>query len=266
MTLRYRTPIFTILILGLALGLGLFAQDEKREIVPGADFQHPIYLPLEEGKPLAVKGIGDNSKRPAIIYIVRLNAGQQLTAKLTSSFDKSRGLEPFLLYLFDAKTTSLVGSGTTWILQRPASPDPQKNPKNFVASFNFASPDRDDYYVVPIFQDAGILFTLEMTAKTVSDFPGPPNCVSGPLTKPIYVSPGVANSLIADITVGGKTKADKLDAQNRRFCIVQACSVRPPSSVVLTIRLRDAFDSKRKVKACWGSSETITEVVALPPS
>src|SRR5579863_9084164 len=113
---RYRTSVLAIALLGLPFHLGWFAQDEKHEIVPGADFQHPIYLALEEGKEgNPIQGIGDNSKRPAIVYIVRLEAGQQLCAKLTSTFERSRGLEPFVLYLFDGKTTSLVGSGTSWI-------------------------------------------------------------------------------------------------------------------------------------------------------
>jgi len=272
---RYSTAVLAILFLCLLFHLGTFAQDEKHEIVPGADFQHPIYLALDEGKKEnLVQGIGDNSKRPAIVYIVRLEAGQKLSAKLTSTFDKSRGQEPFVLYLFDGKTTSLVGSGTTWIVRQPGmseskekskkEPEPTEKPTLFSASFDFASPVTDDYYVVPIFQSAGLVYTLAANVTRVADLPQPLSCVSGRLTKPTYVSPGVANSVISDITVGDRAKADKPDEHNRRFCVAQVCKIRPPTSLVLTIRLQEAYEAKKEVKVCWDSLNTITELSVGP--
>jgi len=143
-------------------------------------------------------------------------------------------------------------------------PAPTEKPTVFSASFNFAAPVTDDYYVVPIFQSAGLVFTLGAKVTRVADLPRHLSCVSGPLTKPIYVSPGVSNSVISDITVGDRAKAEKPDEHNRRFCVAQVCKIRPPTSLFLTIKLQEAFEAKKEVKACWDSSNTITEVGVMP--
>ena len=262
---RYLISVLTLSLLGLLLHLESFAQNEKHEIVPGSDFQHPIYLPLEEGKQQSrIQGIGDNSKRPAIVYVVRLEAGQQLSAKLASTSELSRGQQPFALYLFDSKTTSLVGSGTTWILRQPGNPESKAKTSLFGASFEFAAPVTDDYYIVPTFQSAGLLFTLVAKVTRVANLPRNLSCVTGQLTKPTFVAPGASNSVISDVTVGDRAKADHPDDHNRHFCIVQACEIRPPTSLVLTVKLQNAFEAKTNVKVCWDPSNTVTEVSVMP--
>lgn len=262
---RYHTFLLTVLLVGVIFDFASNADDEKHEIIPGSTFQHPIYLTAQEGqKAEMIRGIGDSAKLPAIMYIVRLEPGQEVTVELTSTFDKDRGQQPFLLYLFDAKTTSLVGSGTNWIVQERGSPMPTKVPNLFRASFRFASPFAspvaNDYYIVPVFESAGIVFTLKVEVTRVLAVPLHVSCVTGPLSEPIYVSPGDPDSLISDITIGDQTKAKKPDERNRRFCVAQACTISPPTSLFLTNSLRDAIGGKKKVKACWDSSNTISEI------
>lgn len=268
----HHSVILIALLLGLTIHLSSSAQEAKRGAVRGSDIPHPLYWPLE--KKAAVEAIGDSSSRPAIVYIVRLEAGQQLTATLTSRYDKSWLPEPFVLYFFDSKTTSLIGSGTTFLVRQPAQPytekdpssgsakgkQPPKEPSAFVAKFAFVSPVSADYYVVPTFENAGIFFKLAGDTKVVMEVIPPASCASGPVSKPVYISPGTDDSLISDITIGDPDKTAKPDNQNRRFCLKGACAVRPPTSLVLTYKLQEASDSKKSVKVCWDSSKTITEV------
>jgi hypothetical protein len=262
--LRYRTLLLTTLLISSIFDFGSFADDEKHDIVRGATFQHPIYLALQEGaEGQTIRGIPDRSTPPAIMYIVRLEPGQELSAQLTSMFDKSRGLEPFLLYLFDAKTTSLVGSSTNWIIQTRGTPEPPKTPTIFRASFRFASPVANDYYIVPVFESAGVVFSLNVKVKKVITIPLQLSCETGSPSKPIYLSPGNPDSLIADITIDDNATANRPDEHKRRFCVAQACKTRPPTSLFLTKRLRAAFEGKNKVKACWDSSNTISEITVV---
>ena len=244
----YGLTVFAFLLLGLAFDVCSFAQQEKRTVLRGSDIPHPFYWPLEK-KP-SVEDIGGGSSRSAIVYIVRLKAGQQLKATMTTKYDKGLLPEPFSLYLFDSKTSSLMGSGTTWLTRVPASPTPVKSPSFFSASLIFASPVSADYYIVPAFQGAGVIFKLEHETTTVIPAPPLTNCVIGPVAKLSYVS-SEDDSLISDITVGDPAKAAKPDSRSRRFCLKQACAIRPPTSLVLTYKLQDAFTAKKHVKACW---------------
>jgi hypothetical protein len=247
------------LFAGLTPGRFVAAQ-EKPAPPRGAEIRHPIYWALE--KDPSVEAIGDNSSRPAIVYIVRLEAGEQLVATMTTTFDANWGPEPFTLNLFDDKTTSLMGSGTTWLVRVPAKPftaESAKSPSAFIASFTFASPVSADYYIVPAFKSAGVFFTLKSKTDTVIHTPSPTTCVVGPVSTLSYTSSG-EDSLISDITVGEAAKAGKPYGKNRRFCLKQACAIRPPTSLVLTYKLQEALRAKKEVKACWDSSSTIVNV------
>lgn len=258
--LRAKRRVITLglLLVGLTTDVKLFAQQEKRPSVRGSDVTHPLYWPL--GKKSSVEGIGDKSSRPAIVYIIRLKAGQQLVANMTAKYDKSLLPEPFVLYLFDGKTTSLMGSGTNWLIRANAQQSAIKNPTSFTASLKFESPVSADYFVVPVFQGAGFSFRLDGKASMVESGIEHLSCASGSITKVAYISNG-ADSLISDVTIGDPAKVKTSDQHNRRFCLKQACTVRPPTSLVLTYELQDASDAKRSVKVCWSSDDKeISEV------
>lgn len=241
------------LLLGLTIAVCSFAQQEKRPVVKGSDIAHPLYWLLEKTK--SVEGIGDRSGRPAVVYAIRLKAGEQLVATMTTRFDDSLLPEPFLLYLFDNKTTSLMGTGTNWLIKAVPKQTPAKKPTGFTASFTFESPVSADYYVVPVFQSAGLFFKLEGNTKMVTGGSEKPPCVKGLVSELLYVSPGTEDALISDVTIGDPAKATNPDNQNRRFCLKQACTFRPPTSLVLTYELQKASEAKTDVTVCWASDD-----------
>jgi hypothetical protein len=254
----HRRALVMISLLGAAFISYLHAQDAPKAVVSGSDFQNPIYLRFKGGKS-TVQGVGDRQKRPSIIYVVRLEQGQQLTATLASTFKIDPGPQPFQLFLFDSQTSSFLGSSANWLVRKAGVPINKKQPSLIEASFEYVAPVTDDYYITPVFQRGGTLFDLSATIQTLLSPPHSSNCVKGIPTKPSYISPGVSNSRISDITIGNPAKANHPDQNNRRFCLTSACAIQPPKSVVLTIKLWEAFDAKAVGEACWDESNTITE-------
>ena len=254
---KYLKAILTTVLLILPFGASARAQDDKAKKKPGADFPHPIYLPIAFEKPSTVKGIGDALLHPDIIYILRLEEGQQLTATLSSASKPGHGPGVLALSLVDGRATSFQDAQT--IQRTLAKPGPKERPGTLEASITYVAPDTADYFLVAEFQTAGTLFQLTTTAKQVVEVKSTLTCATGPVREPTYRSPGLPDSLISDFTIGDPAKADSPDPHNRHFCLT-SCEVRPPTSLVLTAKLQYAFENKTQVRACWDSSNTIGEV------
>jgi hypothetical protein len=240
------------------------AQDTTPKKKPGSDFLHPIHMPVVEEfpdkpkpAPIILNGVGDASLHPDIIYILRLNAGQQLTATLTSTSPAAQSLEGLVLSLVDGHATSLQDAHV--ILRLPASVDRNAHPPEARASVTYVAPDTGDYFLVAGFQGAGVVFHLTATAVTVVSIPSDLKCVTGPITDLQPFTLDVPENLISALTVGDPPNADPPDDHNRRFCLTD-CQVRPPTSPVLTATLNVAFAAKKHVQACWDPSNTITKV------
>jgi hypothetical protein len=254
---RYLKAILTIMLLTSPFGATSRAQDDKVKKAPGADFHHPIYLPVGVGKPSVVKGVGDALLHPDIVYILRLEAGQQLSATLSSALTAAQEPSMVALSLIDGRATSFEDAQ---VLDRKlGTTDRKQKPGTMQASIAYVAPDTGDYYLVAEFHGGGIIFQLTATAETAVILKHPSTCVTGLVTSPTYLSPGVPDSLISDITVGDRTKADPPDEHNRHFCLT-TCEIRPPTSLVLTTKLQDAFGTKKEIQACWDPSNTITEI------
>jgi hypothetical protein len=256
---KYLKAIPTIMLLTFPLVASAGAQDEKAKKKPGSDFPHPIYLPTSLDKASTVKGIGDALSHPDIIYILRLEEGQQLTATLSTVSKSAQGPGVLALSLVDGRATSLEDAQT---IQRSAAPPgqaPKERPGALEASITYVAPDTADYFLVAEFQTTGTLFQLTTTAKRVVEVKSTLACATGPVREPTYRSPGLPGSLISDFTIGDPARADPPDPYNRHFCLT-SCEVRPPTSLVLTTKLQYAFENKTRTRACWDSSNTITEV------
>jgi hypothetical protein len=260
MRLQSSRAILTVFFLLSAFcsTLAVGGQPAKAQKEMGTDFQHPIYLPVEPSKS-TVRGVGDYSLRRDIVYILRLNAGQQLKATLASAYTADRPPTATSLFLVDGKTKSFEDAQ---VLDRKLGEiDRTQKPSDIRASLVYTAPITADYFLVADFQGVGIKFTLT-TSADITDIPQPQlTCVTGPVVTPIYLYPGVPNSLISDFIVGEPTQTDPPDDHNRHFCLTEACNIRPPTSLVLTIKLWEAFSSKKRIRACWDITKTITEIV-----
>lgn len=245
------------------LGVASGAQDEKGKKTPGSDIHHPICLPLEEAKPMVVKDIGDYSLRRDIIYILRLEAGQRLTATISSAFKPGQYTGAITLALVDGRTKSFEDTSGNVLDRQLGVIDRSKKPAIIKASIDYTAPVTADYFLVADVQGGGIVFTLTAEAETVVILKRPSTCVTGLVAAPNYLSPGIPDSLISDIFVGDPAKADDPDERNRHFCLTAACKIRPPTSLVLTIKLQGAVEAKKAIRACWDSSNAITEVTSL---
>lgn len=255
MQLRYPHAVLATLVFMSLWGTIANALDDKKKTLPGADFHHPIYLPVAD-QSFTARGIGDASLRRDIVYILRLEEGKQLTATLSSSGDAAREPNVIALSLVDGKATSFEDAIV--IVRKTAKPTGEREPGRVGASINYVAPTTGDYYLVAEFNGPGIVFELTTTAKRVLDVKSDLLCVEGRVTNPVYVSPGLQDSLISDFVIGD-SKVDPPNEHNRHFCLT-VCTVRPPTSHVLSTILQTAFNVGKNVKACWDSSNTVTAV------
>jgi hypothetical protein len=253
---QYLNAILTIMLLTPLFCALSGTQDDKAKR-PGSDFHHPIYLPIGVEKLSTVNGVGDALLHPDIVYILRLDAGQKLTATISSASTAAQEPGMLALSLVDGRATSFEDAQ---VLNRKLATIGRKQGSAIIqASITYVAPDTGDYYLVAEFHGAGIVFQL--TATTTIEIPPKPlsTCVSGPVNAPTFLSPGASDSLISDISVGDPAKAGSSDEHNHHFCVT-SCDVRPPTSLVLTTKLQDAFEAKKQIRACWDSSNTIVAV------
>ena len=258
---RFGRPIFAVLLLLVSFCLASKGQAPRAQKAPGSDFQHPIYLELE-AKGSDVRDVGDYLLRRDIVYILRLEAGQKLKSKIATAFTDDRSPSVITIFLIDGRARSFEDAQV--LDRKPGALDRTQKPNMISASVTYTAPITADYFLVADFQGAGVDFALTANAGK-SDIPKRNlTCVTGPVLAPTFLSPGVSNSLISDLTIGDPTKTDPPDEHNRHFCLSDGCKVRPPTSFVLNIKLRDAFEAKKRVRSCWDLSNTITEVISLP--
>ncbi len=211
-----------------------------------------------------MEDVGDNSLRRYIVYILRLEAGQRLTATMLSPFVKGQDPGTIALSLIDGRTTSFDDDAVNVLGHRLGAIDRTRSPAMIQASIAYVAPITADYYLIATFQANGIEFTLSAKVETAITIKRPSTCVTGLVASTSYLSPGVSDSLLSDVTVGDPAKVDHPDEYNRHFCLKSACNIRPPTSLVLTIKLQGAFDAKKQIRACWDSSNVITEVAFSP--
>ncbi|MGC2530350.1 MAG: hypothetical protein WA639_21595 [Candidatus Acidiferrum sp.] len=252
-----RTLECVALVPFLVFVFGAPAQDTPARKKPGSDFTHPIYLAAVSSNktPIEVSGVGDTSVRPDIVYILRLRAGQQLTATLRSSSPAAQTKESLTLTLVDGHATSFQDAHV--IHSEPASIDRKQNPPEASASITYVAPETTDYFLVAGFQGAGVVFHLKATVSEALSVPDKLDCVSGPITSLESFTQDVPSNLISDLAIGDSAKPE--DDHNRRFCMTD-CKIRPPTSLVLTAILNTAFSAKKEVAACWDESNTISRV------
>lgn len=261
---RYIRAILLIMLLMPRFDAASQGQDDKAKKAPGSDIQHPIYLPIEEAKPLVVKDVGDYSLRRDVVYILRLEAGQHLSATISSAFVMGQYPSTITLALVDGRTTSLEDTDAKVLDRQLSAIDRKQKPAVIKASIGYTAPITSDYYLIADFQGGGVEFTLTVKAETTVAIKRPLTCVTGQVaTAPTYLSPGSPDSLISDITVGDRVKANHPDEHNNHFCLTATCKIRPPTSLVLTFKLKEGFAAKKEMRACWDTSNTITEVAFL---
>jgi hypothetical protein len=261
---RYIRAILLITILMPRFDVASQGQDDKAKKAPGSDFQHPIYLPIEEGKTFAVKDVGDYSLRRDIVYILRLEAGEHLSATISSAFVMGQYPSTTTLALVDGRTKSLEDTDAKVLDRQLSAIDRTQKPSVIKASIAYTAPVTADYYLIADFQGGGVEFKLTINSEASVATKRPLTCVTGQVaTAPTYLSPGSADSLISDVTVGERAKASHPDEHNRQFCLTSTCKTRPPTSLVLTFKLTDGFATKKELRACWDVSNTITEVAFL---
>jgi hypothetical protein len=254
--MRRATHEFVAIVLLALFASGARAQDSSAKKKPGSDFAHPIYLPgSSDKKPVELSGVGDSLVRPDVVYILRLNAGQQLIASLRASSSAAQNKESLSLSLVDGRATSFEDARL--IQREPASIDRKQKSPEARASITYVAPETGDYFLVAAFQGAGVVFHLKATVSQVLPVEEKLNCVSGSITKLETFTQDVPTNLISDLAVGDAATPE--DDHNRRFCMTE-CLVRPPTSLVLTAILNTAFATKKEVKACWDDSNTITKV------
>jgi len=160
------------------------------------------------------------------------------------------------------QSTSFEDSDTKVVDRQLGAIDRTQKPAIIKASIAYTAPVTADYYLVADFQGDGVEFTLTAKVETAVILTRPSTCVAGLVAALTYLSPGIPDSLISDITIGTRAKADDPDEHNRHFCLTATCKIRPPKSLVLTIKLQGAVEAKKETRACWDSSNTITEVTS----
>lgn len=250
-------------------------QDTKAKKVDGSDFLHPIYLPAvaetcAKPSPETVCGVGDTLLHPDLVYALRLYAGQELTAKISSESKPALDPRAMALNLVDGKATSFSDAQRLDHKLAVLDSNDKAHPA-YRASIVYVAPETGDYFLVAEFHAAGIVFQLKASAARVLPAAAPLGCFSGVISELDYSSQDVPNNLISYLTIVGPQKPDDPLDYNMHFCLT-TCDIQPPTSHVLTNDLTNSFkynekktDTKdtQKVNACWDSSKTITQVKIL---
>lgn len=227
---------FSILLFAL-LGVFLMART-SRAATPGDDFSTAIRIVLGQN----VSDIGDRVLRPAIVYVITLERGQEFRAKVatdsggTATYLLPPGTKTFNTTDFNYPRLAFVSDNQT---------------------LDYTVPVQGDYYILIFFGKPGLAFTLSTQAVGVPiDVPPPPikDCIRGPVLSITY-----------SLLLGSLNLPDEIFVDGNQICA--ACTVKPPVLPIFTEKFELAYKTNTQVEACYSDAGQIVrlKIFKLPP-